>query len=697
LDPIDFTFTGLTIMHNSTFPHSLPITVADVFRSKYMLLYSNITNKSLETSSLDMLGQYENDSPSAASYIIRNYPFMYESQRSLTFRAIIAVFAALFTLIPFCYLPASFVLFLIKERSSKAKQLQLVSGMRPISYWIGTYIFDMCNYIIVICLVLIVFIIFDVYDFVGTQESIAGTFTLMIMYGLAAVPLAYSLSFFFSNPVSGQVSIAAINFVVGFLLVIASFILDGLEDTRDTNADLKPTFYRLFPPYVFGESLINMSTRSFYRLLLGKHIPAFDWDILGRNLVYLAVEAIFFFFLTLFIEYRVVEVVLYRLKQFFGIKVLDVSIMKVISESSHQPLPFVEDQDVLAEKKRIDNNLTHNDAVVIKHLWKVFKSPLGQQPVIATRDLSLTIPKAVSFGLLGVNGAGKSTLISMLTGEFPPSSGQAFINGHDIVSEMQLIRRQIGVCPQFDALLDLLTAREHLTMIAKLKGMPDNEISSTVEELIHRVGLDKFADQVSSGYSGGSKRKLSLAIALLCTPQVIFLDEPSSGMDVVSRRLMWQVISDVQRNTNASIILTSHHMEEIDAVCSEVAVLVAGHLFCIGSPQHLKTKFADAFFCEFTVDETYVVQLKKFIENSFHGAILEEHQLHRLRYRLPKQSLSLSSIFSIIELHKNDLHIIDYAVSQSSLEQIFVSIAKAHDEAKLAQLKSSSTSSQHHD
>jgi len=183
----------------------------------------------------------------------------------------------------------------------------------------------------------------------------------------------------------------------------------------------------------------------------------------------------------------------------------------------------------------------------------------------------------------------------------------------------------------------------------------------------------KYADKPAGSYSGGNMRKLSLALALVGEPSVVFLDEPSTGMDPVSRRFMWNVIASVTQNK--SLILTTHSMEECEALCGRIGIMVSGKLTCLGSCQHLKSRFGKGYHMEINTTEKSFPKVKAFVEKLDSGAVLEECHAGRLKYRLSQENLSLSQIFGSIESNKSELEIDDYSVSQSTLEQIFILMA----------------------
>jgi len=173
--------------------------------------------------------------------------------------------------------------------------------------------------------------------------------------------------------------------------------------------------------------------------------------------------------------------------------------------------------------------------------------------------------------------------------------------GRDVTIDPRSAQRLFGYCPQFDALFDLLTGREHLRMYAAIKGIPAKLVDAAVNSKITEMSLEKHADRLAGSYSGGNKRKLSVAVATIGAPPIVFLDEPSTGMDPVSRRFMWDVIARLASNQGpnaTSIVLTTHSMEECEALCSRMAIMVDGRLRCLGSAQHLKTRYGSGLQLE---------------------------------------------------------------------------------------------------
>ena len=209
-------------------------------------------------------------------------------------------------------------------------------------------------------------------------------------------------------------------------------------------------------------------------------------------------------------------------------------------------------------------------------------------PVTAVEDLSFTVRAGEIFGLLGPNGAGKSTTLRMLITVLPPSTGTATVLGHDIVAEADTVRSLIGYVPQERAVDRFLTGREHLELLGGLYHLSRSETNARIDELLKLVNLEEHADRVAKTYSGGMKRKLDIACGLLPNPKIVFLDEPTLGLDVQSRLKIWDYIRQLREN-GITIVMTTNYLEEADQLCDRLAIIDGGTIRVIGSPLELKT------------------------------------------------------------------------------------------------------------
>lgn len=231
-------------------------------------------------------------------------------------------------------------------------------------------------------------------------------------------------------------------------------------------------------------------------------------------------------------------------------------------------------------------------AIEIKNLSKIYKD------VRAVDDLSLTVKRGELFGLLGVNGAGKTTLVKMLSCLVLPTSGDAFVLGNSIITETDKVKQKIGISPQETAVAKKLTVEENLDLMAGAHGFDKEKRAKKTEEMIAEFGLETVRKKAAEKLSGGWQRKLSIAMALVSEPEVLFLDEPTLGLDVFARRELWKVIEELKGRI--TIVLTTHYMEEAENLSDRICVMKNGKIIDIGTAKELmqKTntdKFEDAF------------------------------------------------------------------------------------------------------
>lgn len=223
----------------------------------------------------------------------------------------------------------------------------------------------------------------------------------------------------------------------------------------------------------------------------------------------------------------------------------------------------------------------------------------------AVDRVSLTVHAGKTLGLLGPNGAGKSTLIKMLTTLLPPTLGTALIKGYDIVQNAPLVRQHIGYVPQLLSADRDLTGYENLLFSAKLYNLTGEKRKKRIDELLEFMGLLEFAHQAVSQYSGGMIRRLEIAQALVHQPPVLFLDEPTVGLDPSARRTLWQRIKELRKQFGTTILITTHDMEEADTLCDMIAFMHLGHILKLDSPANLKKEIGpkatlDDVFIQFT-------------------------------------------------------------------------------------------------
>uniref|UniRef100_A0A8D2INN2 P-type phospholipid transporter n=1 Tax=Varanus komodoensis TaxID=61221 RepID=A0A8D2INN2_VARKO len=555
------------------------------------------------------------------------------------------------------FIPASFVLYLIQEQVTKAKHLQFVSGVSPLVYWITNFLWDMVNYSISAGLVIAIFIGFKKKAYTS-PSNLPALITLLLLYGWAIIPMMYPASCFFSIPSTAYVVLSCINLFIGVNSSAITFVLELFENNPSLlkfNQTLKKILL-VFPHFCLGRGLIdlamNQAVADVYAQFGEEHVSnPFHWDFAGKNMVALAVQGVAYFVLNLLIQHN-----------FFSTRWYMLPVMD-------------EDEDVAEERQRIISGGSKTDILKLQELTKRYA---GQQ-VPAVDRLCVSVRPGECFGLLGVNGAGKTTTFKMLTGDTEVTSGEAIVAGHSVLSQISDVHQNMGYCPQFDAIDDLLTGREHLCLYAHLRGVPAAEVKRVAEWGIQKLGLLTYADQLAGTYSGGNKRKLSTAIALIGCPPLVLLDEPTTGMDPQSRRFLWNSIVSVIRDGRA-VVLTSHSMEECEALCTRLAIMVKGTFKCLGTIQHLKYKYGDGYIVTMKIKPPKAGLMpdlsltEHFIQVNFPGSVQREKHHNMLQYQIC--TCSLARIFRLILSNKDNLNIEEYSVTQTTLDQVFVNFAK---------------------
>nr|XP_022919055.1 ATP-binding cassette sub-family A member 3-like isoform X1 [Onthophagus taurus] len=578
-----------------------------------------------------------------------------------------------------------YILFYVRERVCKSKHLQFVSGVNISVYWVTAYLWDFLTFLFT-CICLIITLACLQEPGFATFDELGRVFLLLILFGFAMLPQAYLLAFKFEVPSTAYVVLTFINIFFGLIVFVFMQILKlpSMNLTKLTDA-LHWTFL-LVPHYAVASGFHEI----YLKYTINKICARWDdfseglscginptmccdndelylgWDNngIGRNITFLVITASVLTLLLMLIEYRIFEKIMYvfRTKTFW------------VPQSDD-----VDDSDVLEEKIKVrDGEINKEDyTVVLKDITKFYGK------ILVVNQLCLGIKGGECFGLLGVNGAGKTTTFKMITGDVPISSGDAWICGLNAKTKMKKINKLIGYCPQFDALLDDFTGKETLVMYCLLRGVTYNDSKYLAVNLAKEFDFFEHIHKKVHKYSGGNKRKLSAAIALIGHHPVVFMDEPTTGMDPATKRNVWNILCRI-RESGKCLVLTTHSMEESEALCTRLAVMVNGSFKCLGTTQHLKNKFSQGYTLTVKVQKMNaelqdedIERIDTFIKSNFSSAILRESHQDLITFDIPDtEGLRWSEMFGIMEDAKQSLNITDYSLTQSSLEQIFLYFTK---------------------
>ncbi|KAB0347715.1 hypothetical protein FD754_012572 [Muntiacus muntjak] len=346
--------------------------------------------------------------------------------------------------------------------------------------------------------------------------------------------------------------------------------------------------------------------------------------------------------------------------------------------SLRKPVLDLEDpQQALGNKFIQDEPTNLIKGIEIQHLYKVFYK--GKDEHVAVKDLTMNLYQGQITVLLGHNGAGKTTTCSILTGLITPSSGKAFINGYEISQDMLQIRKSMGWCPQHDILYDNLTVAEHLHFYAQLKGLPRQKCPEEVKRMLHVLGLEEKRDSQSKFLSGGMRRKLSIGIALITGSKVLMLDEPTSGVDAISRRAIWDLLQ--QHKSDRTILLTTHFMDEADLLGDRIAIMAKGELQCCGSSLFLKEKYGAGYYITLVrKPHCDTEKISLLIYQHIPYAVFQSSIGEELTFILPKESMHrFEALFTDLELRQEELGIASFGASVTTMEEIFIRVNKLMD------------------
>jgi ABC-2 type transport system ATP-binding protein len=251
---------------------------------------------------------------------------------------------------------------------------------------------------------------------------------------------------------------------------------------------------------------------------------------------------------------------------------------------------------------RVQTDLVNVPRVEAKSILETKSLTRRFRTLVAVDQVSISISQGEMFGLVGPNGAGKTTVIKMLTTLLAPSSGDAWVAGYDVVHHAAQVRRVIGYVPQLLSADGSLTAYENLLIFAKLYHIPRRERERRIHDALSFMGLDEVSDKMVREYSGGMIRRLEIAESMLHRPRVLFLDEPTVGLDPIARKAVWDHIQRLRSDFGTTILLTTHYMEEADELCDRVAIMHLGKIAAIGTPSELKASVGEGA----TLDDVFV-------------------------------------------------------------------------------------------
>ena len=637
----------------------------------------------------------------------------YKDYRSDTFSYILGYFIPFFIVIAYMCPLCLYVYRMVSEKENKSKEGMKIMGLGEGTYFLSYFI----QYVII-----------------SLIDSIVNTYFLSLLF--PKIPFFYifiviflwtldvfALIFFFQSFIDKT----RVALILSLLIYFVMFFL-SMSCMDENSKKVVKIILSIFPPVCLelGVVLFGKFESHFKKFHAGDYAKIYtNYSILIMNLM-----QIIDFLLYLFLGYYLQNVLphefgirrpwyfLFTKEYWCGNQNKNKQNEEEIkqAEQNGQELhknkysdDFDSQKRIKNEKKEKQNKIVNNkdfegeelykdktkpdDALRIKNIVKIFGD--GKK---AVDDVSLNFYKDEIFALLGHNGAGKTTLISMLTGLYEATEGSAFYEGYDILdsNNMDKFRTILGICPQHDVLFDDLSIREHLEMFCIFKGYSSNDIDNEINKTLRDFELNDIKDILAKNLSAGQRRKLSIAISLIGGSKVIFLDEPSSGMDITSRRNLWDILK--RQSEQKIIILTTHYMEEASVLGKRIGIINAGKMKCIGTPLFLIERFGKFLSLNITkeegADNEKIINFIQKRASNIEYEILSEEILIRIpkdNYTKDnKESLSMSDnkndsenneshgltqFFAELDNNLKALKIKNYSASMPTLEDVFLNVA----------------------
>ncbi|KAH8890857.1 P-loop containing nucleoside triphosphate hydrolase protein [Thozetella sp. PMI_491] len=560
----------------------------------------------------------------------------------------------------FAVFPAFFALYPAYERSQQIRSLQYSNGVRPLPLWASYFLFDLC-FVVAISIAYTVTISLQFPSWWKPEYM----FPVCLFYGISLILFSYIISTRAKSQLSSFLWTIAISVMSYFALALAYGLPVAFFDVSNIQKNTDAISFSLDLIFPIGSMFRAMSIGlNTYQLACHGDSMVTDpgsWWAYGCPIAYLILQIIVLAVILIWMDGDLSAVIMKRSPR-----------SSSLAPGAGSPSSW--GSAVEKEAARVEQS----DADLLR-LVRVSKS-YGKH--LAVDNVSLGLGESEIVALLGPNGAGKTTIVNMIRADMTPSSGHIYLRDVDVVKNPRLAQKSMGVCPQFDA-LDLLTTRQHLEFYGRIKGIPD--FKRNAELVMRKVGLLAYASKQASALSGGNKRKLSLGIALVGNPAVLILDEPSSSMDAVAKRMMWRILEEVA--PGRSLLLTTHSMEEADALATRAAIL-SQRLLAIGTTQNLRKEYANLYHVQLVLrtaplsTDTEMASVESAVRDEFVDVTFEGQSLGgQIKFMVPStsgdhQGRGIGDLINWLEEHREELSLQDYSIGAPTLERVFLNVVK---------------------
>uniref|UniRef100_A0A6U0IYI5 ABC transporter domain-containing protein n=1 Tax=Sexangularia sp. CB-2014 TaxID=1486929 RepID=A0A6U0IYI5_9EUKA len=591
------------------------------------------------------------------------------------------------------------------EREQHLRSGMKMVGVSDIAYWVSWAIDALVTLLIATGLIQATGAIFGLRFF--TAASGGAVFLVLFTFGLSLIPISLCASMLMPSAKAAMFTAMALTLVSAvFLIIFSTFALELVHvDALDPALPTVRLFLQMLPPFNFQKGLLDIARATpAYVDENAVGLDAYLWE----NLT-MPYEPCDEDFCPAYPSLQ--DTLLYQVYIFLVTLAITVYTYFVVPSEGGQPLHFFLlpefwkgvsaaeairrgnddgvakgfllkdnwDEDVVRrQKEALAADPTSDDQILLMRGLGKRYGFFNRSREPAVKTMSLAVPAGQVLVVLGRNGSGKSTTLSCITGSISPSWGDIFVCGHSVRYELPEVQKLLGICPQENVQWGELTAREHLEIFARIKGIPASEAAAAATERLEEVDLVEAADRRVGGFSGGMKRRIQLAMAMMGDPRLLLIDECSSGVDPANRRRLWQAIQRFKKGR--CVVMTTHQMDEADVLGDEVCIMSDGRMHVIGTPLYLKDKHGSGYRLLLSArTKDKVADVKAKVGSLCPHAKLASTNALQLAFELPVAHVKeLVALSAWLETNHNDAKFIvsDFAIEQASLQDVFFRVGE---------------------
>ncbi|XP_054702538.1 ABC-type organic anion transporter ABCA8-like isoform X5 [Grus americana] len=557
-----------------------------------------------------------------------------------------------------CFSPFMYFLSInvVKEKK-KLKVLMKTMGLQDIAFWLSWSLLYTV-YVTVLSCLLTALVVQDAFYL----SSFPAVLLLFFLYGLACIHLVFMLcSLLRTSKLAGSMGFL-ITFLFGCLSL--AVLIENLPEPLKW-------FLSLFCPFAFNAGIAKVFHLEKYGMGFSFSNLMEESYFLFSTYIMLVFDSVLYMLLAMYFDkvlpgkYGIPDPPFFCLKPSYWVR-------SRRGSTREMPRAVPSPEELFNDDiEPVPPEFMGKEAIRLNNVKKAYKKK--DKKTEALRGLSLNIYEGQITALLGHSGAGKTTLLNVLSGLTLPSEGSASIYNYKLseIGDREEIREMIGICPQFNLQFEVLTVKENLKTFAEIKGIKSKEVEQEVQNILELLDISNVQDTQAEKLSGGQKRKLSIGIAMLGNPQVLFLDEPTAGLDPVSRHQVWSLLKE--HRAGRVILFSTQFMDEADILADRKAFISHGRLKCVGSSLFLKKKWGIGYHLRIHVSESCDLEnITRLVKRYIPNVIFSGHSQYELRYKLPLENVNkFPDLFSGLDSCSNQ-GIINYGVSMTTLEDVFL-------------------------